>query len=226
MTPSSSSSTPRWLIPAIVGAVLVAAAILAIVLSGAGSGAPNPSGSSAAAPSDASTVAPSTEPDASAAAGGAPVVEGTPLPPYTGPENDPAIGMTIPTVTSPTASITLDGTAKMLLFVAHWCPHCQAEVPVVQAWLDAGGLPDDVELISISTGIAPDRPNYPPEEWLAREGWTPPVITDSTGSVAAAYGLSAYPFWVFVNADGTVVGRLSGELTPEQLDQLVAVTAP
>ena len=122
-------------------------------------------------------------------------------------------------------AITADGTAKLLLFLAHWCPHCQAEVPVVQDWVDAGSLPADVELISVSTAIDPGRPNYPPDAWLDREGWTAPVIVDESGAVADAYGLSAFPFWVFVNADGTVAGRLSGELTPEQLDTVVASLA-
>jgi hypothetical protein len=110
----------------------------------------------------------------------------------------------------------------VLLFLAHWCPHCQREVPLVQGWVDGGGLPADVELVSVSTAIDPNAPNYPPDDWLQREGWTAPVITDSTGSVADAYGLSAFPFWVFVNADGTVAGRLTGELTTDQLDQIVA----
>ena len=110
----------------------------------------------------------------------------------------------------------------MLLFLAHWCPHCQAEVPLVQDWVDGGNLPADVELISISTSIDPNRPNYPPDEWLRTEGWTAPVITDESGAVADAYGLSAFPYWVFVNADGTVAGRLTGELTTDQLDQIVA----
>ena len=68
-------------------------------------------------------------------------------------------------------------------------------MPLIQAWVDGGGLPDGVELISVATAIDPSLPNYPPEAWLAREGWTAPVINDVTGSVATAYGLSAFPFW-------------------------------
>ena len=65
------------------------------------------------------------------------------------PADDPAVGQTIPTVTSaPRRRCALDGgRPKVLLFLAHWCPHCQPEVPLVQAWLDSGGLPADVDLI-------------------------------------------------------------------------------
>ena len=58
--------------------------------------------------------------------------------------------------------------------------------------------------------------------WLAREGWTAPVITDPDGSVASAYGLTAFPFFVFVNADGTVAARATGELPMPELQASLA----
>ena len=205
-----SAARQRWLLPAIGVAVIAVAAIGAIWLSSGSSGG-------------GSTQRPSDLPSASVPAGEAPVVSGTPLAPYEpGASSDPAVGQTIPTVTSPTGSIELNGTAKVILFLAHWCPHCQAEVPVVQDWVDAGNLPDDVELISVSTAIDPNRPNYPPSEWLERENWTAPVIEDESGAVASAYGMTAFPYFVFVNADGTVAGRITGELPPSDLDTIVA----
>jgi hypothetical protein len=74
----------------------------------------------------------------------------------------------------------------------------------------------------VATGIDPTLPNYPPDAWLAREGWTPPVIVDGDRQIATAYGLTAFPYWVAIGADGNVAGRLTGELSPDQLDQLVA----
>ena len=203
-----AESRQRWLLPAIAVGVIVLAAVAAIVLvNGSGGG---------------SSTLPSDLPSASAPAADAPVISGGSLPQFQAPDGDPAIGMTIPEVTAPGGQIALNGKAKVLLFLAHWCPHCQAEVPVVQSWVNGGNLPADVELVSVSTAIDPNRPNYPPDAWLEGEGWTAPVITDETGTVAGAYGLAAFPFWVFVNADGTVAGRLTGELTTDQLDQIVA----
>ena len=205
-----SAARRRWLLPAIGVAVIAVAAVAAIWLSSGSSGG-------------GSTERPSDLPSASVPTDEAPVVSGTPLPQYEpGAPNDPAVGQMIPTVTSPTGSIELDGTAKVILFLAHWCPHCQAEVPVVQAWVDAGNLPDDVELISVSTAIDPNRPNYPPSEWLERENWTAPVIEDESGAVASAYGMTAFPYFVFVNADGTVAGRTTGELPASDLDTIIA----
>ncbi|MDD9372346.1 MAG: hypothetical protein PV358_19650 [Acidimicrobiales bacterium] len=47
------------------------------------------------------------------------------------------------------------------------------------------------------------------------------MLVDGDDSAAQAAGLTAFPFFVAVDADGNVVGRTSGELTPPQLDAIV-----
>jgi thiol-disulfide isomerase/thioredoxin len=160
---------------------------------------------------------------------GDPVITGDSLPflPEGG-SGDPALGMIAPEVTGTDfaeneISITHGDTAKIVLFLAHWCPHCQREVPIVQDWLDSAPLPDSVELISVSTSISSTRENFPPSAWLDREGWSSPVIRDDeSGSVADAYGLTAFPYWVFLDEDGTVLARLSGGIATSDLDVAVA----
>jgi hypothetical protein len=44
---------------------------------------------------------------------------------------------------------------------------------------------------------------------------------DESQSVLASFGGSAFPFWVFVNSDGTVAGRVSGNIPTEQLEQIL-----
>jgi hypothetical protein len=47
-------------------------------------------------------------------------------------------------------------------------------------------------------------------------------MVDSAQSMAAqAYGLSAYPFFVFVGADGKVAGRATGEIAPADLTKIL-----
>jgi cytochrome c biogenesis protein CcmG/thiol:disulfide interchange protein DsbE len=188
-------------------------------------------------------LTPAAQPPASAAASGSSVPAGTSapsgassaaanatLPPFEATANDPAVGRPIPEVDGKSfdgtpVSIKADGRSKLIVFLAHWCPHCQREVPVVQSWLDAKGMPAGVDLVSVVTAIDPNRPNYPPDAWLAREHWQVPVIVDADGQIASSYGLTAFPYWVAVNANGSVAERLTGELTPEQLDALVALVA-
>ena len=68
----------------------------------------------------------------------------------------------------------------------------------------------------MSTSADSTRPNYPPSAWLEQEGWTiPVVIDDANQSVLQAFGLSAFPLSVFINADGTVAGRITGGIPVE-----------
>src|SRR5262249_35783453 len=102
----------------------------------------------------------------------------------------------------------------------------QRELPVVQRWVDGGGLPQGVHLLSVSTAIDPQAPNYPPDEWLARIGWTAPVLVDADNTAAQAAGLSAYPYFVAVARAGNVVQRTTAELPPRQLDAIATSLAP
>ncbi len=120
-------------------------------------------------------------------------------------------------------SITNDGTAKGIVFLAHWCPHCQQEVPRVQAWLDNGGGVEGVDLYSVSTAASSARPNHPASEWLVSERWTVPIVVDDkSSSVLSAYGRGGFPYWVFLNADGTVALRTAGQLTIPQLEEFLS----
>jgi cytochrome c biogenesis protein CcmG/thiol:disulfide interchange protein DsbE len=224
-TAEPGSSTPRWLVPGLIAAAVVVAGILAIVLPG--SNAPSSGGSSSVRPSASSSAGGSAVPSASLGSGGAvqePRITGDPLPPLPRDGTDPAAGLAVPEVegtdfNGKPVAITSDGRPKFLLFLAHWCPHCQAEVPVIQTWVNGGGLPDGVDLVSVATGIDPNAPNYPPDAWLQREGWTAPVLVDPSNTVAQAYGLPAYPYFVFVGSDGKVVARTIG--APADLDAMV-----
>lgn len=115
-----------------------------------------------------------------------------------------------------------DGRAKAIVLLAHWCPHCQNEVPEVQAWLESGGGVDGVDLYSVATSMNSSGDNYPSSEWLDREGWTVPVVVDDQDdSVYIAYGAGGFPFWVFVNSDGTVAARAAGRIGIDQLEQFM-----
>jgi thiol-disulfide isomerase/thioredoxin len=212
-------SRNRWLVPGLVIAAIGVAALLAIVLPGAAR--PSGGGSSSLPPPASAPVA-----SGSAATSGAPVISGTSLPTFEGPNADPAVGMPAPEVHGSSfdgtpVAIANDGRPKVVLFIAHWCPHCQREVPLIQDWVDSGAVPEGVDLVSVATFIDPARPNYPPDAWLQREGWTVPVIVDPTTSVANAYGLNAFPYWVFIGPDGTVRARTVGELPIANLETVI-----
>jgi cytochrome c biogenesis protein CcmG/thiol:disulfide interchange protein DsbE len=154
-------------------------------------------------------------------------VVGTALPVAPEGGSDSAIGLTAPTLQgfnfdgSP-IDITPGGRAKMVIFLAHWCPHCNREIPVLQSWSAAGGVPANVDIIGVSTAVTSQRDNYPPSKWILNKSWTWPVMADSANSdAAAAYGVGSFPTFVIVGADGKVKVRSSGELAIADLDALV-----
>ncbi|MDH5503715.1 MAG: redoxin domain-containing protein [Acidimicrobiia bacterium] len=153
-------------------------------------------------------------------------VTGTPLAEYGQP--DGSIGKVPPTLSGvsfegdPVSIDPADG-AHVILFVAHWCSHCQNEIPVVVDWLEAGGLPADVQLTVVSTAVAPGQPNYPPSDWLSAENVTVPILLDDeANNAAAAYGLKSFPYLVAIGASGQVAVRAAGELPAAALDALVS----
>jgi thiol-disulfide isomerase/thioredoxin len=161
---------------------------------------------------------------------GDPVVAGSDLGPFGGDTAaDPAVGDQAPTVTGadfagdPVAVGTGEG-PELVVFLASWCPHCQAELPELVGWLEAGGLPDGVRLTAVVTGLDPRRPNWPPQAWLDAEGYRGAVLVDDAeGRAAAAFGLSGTPFWVALDGDGTVVARAAGAVGMEAVAQLASM---
>ena len=158
-------------------------------------------------------------------------VEGSILPPYGGTTDDPGVGLAAPEIYSTDfsglpASIERDGVPKLILFLAHWCPACQREVPAVQAWIDGAGVPAGVDFVSVATSIDEIRPNYPPDSWLRREGWTQRVVVDSASNrIATAYGLNAFPYYVLVDGSGTVVRRISGGVSADVVGVMLEALA-
>ncbi len=158
-------------------------------------------------------------------------VTGEALAPFEDPAADPAVGQASPVVTGQGfdgTAMTIGGAGDkpaLLVFLAHWCPHCNREVPEVIKLNDAGGIPADLDVIGISTAVASDRPNYPPSEWIVDKGWPFPTMADSENSEAlSAFGGTGFPFLVMVDSDGTVLARQSGESTADELGAWIDAT--
>lgn len=156
-------------------------------------------------------------------------VTGDALPPLEDPTNDPALGLSAPALSGTNYNGERvevrpgsDG-PTMVVFLAHWCPHCNDEIPVLNEWRNSGAIPEDVRVVGISTAVSEERPNFPPAEWLVEKEWEWDVIADGSDANAMnAYGVTGFPFFVMLDADGSVVARGSGEQPIEVLDQLAA----
>lgn len=143
---------------------------------------------------------------------------------------DPAVGKPAPELVGTnydgepvSIAAGADGKATLVVFLAHWCPHCNREIPVLNQWRESGDVPDGLRVVAVSTAVDDSAPNYPPGKWLTDAGWQWDVIADDSSYAAAkAFGVSGFPFFVLVDADGNVVQRGSGE---QSIDELNAIAS-
>jgi cytochrome c biogenesis protein CcmG, thiol:disulfide interchange protein DsbE len=144
-----------------------------------------------------------------------------PMPEQTGVTDaitDPSFGAVAPTLTGTNfvgdpVSIKADGRAKVVYFVAHWCPHCQREVPLVEELIKEGSKPDNLDLYAVSTSVKPEAGNYPPQAWLDQAHLEATIMRDDkVSSALVSYGGGGFPFAVYLDTDNKVIARSSGEL--------------
>ena len=95
------------------------------------------------------------EPVATATETAAVTVTGQALPPYIPGNEDPAVGLAAPLISGLSfddSTVTADQPGSRIIgFFAHWCPHCQRELPIVEEWLRRrprprrGGVPCGID---------------------------------------------------------------------------------
>ena len=141
---------------------------------------------------------------------------------------DPALGQQAPTLAGKSfdgSPVTVaSGKATLIVFLAHWCPHCQREVPRLVSWFQAGDVPEGLDVIGVATATTNTRDNYPPSDWLQREQFPWPIMADSdTATAATAFGIDSFPFFVLLDETGKVVLRQAGEV--ETADLTIQINA-
>ncbi len=225
-TPAPSAKRRRSAVPGIIAVVLglvVAAAAFAVFTGGEDDDA---------APT--TTVGRDGAPGATS--GGVAIgtvrIVGASLPAFPESGADRAKGLPFPeisgqdVVSGSAVTIANDGRPKIVMVVAHWCPHCQREVPVVAEWLATDPRASLVDVYAISTAVDRSRGNYPPASWLVEENWSVPTIADdATGTAFRSTGASSFPSFLAIDAQGKVVARASGELSAARFAELVTTAA-
>lgn len=194
------SLSPVVFIVAAVAAIVIAAAVIAVVAGGSSSS----EGPKAVAETFDVTV------------------KGSPLPAFADGPADPAVGMMAPTLLgsnfdgTPRVIDPAAGRPQLVVFLAHWCPACNQEVPELVKWHEQGRVPANLSVTAVSTGVREGSANYPPSRWLDKRSWPSAdwaVMADSKSSDAGnAFGVRSYPSSVIIGSDGRVLARHSGVL--------------
>jgi thiol-disulfide isomerase/thioredoxin len=118
---------------------------------------------------------------------------------------------------APMAMQQFAGKPLLLNFWATWCPPCVEELPLLSQFQDAHRSRGWQVL-----GLAVDQPSAV-RNWLARSPLTFPVAMAGLGGTDLSKQLGnltgGLPFSVVLGADGALLHRKAGQLTPEDLAQ-------
>ena len=129
----------------------------------------------------------------------------------------PAPAFSLPPVTAAAGgggSVTLASAAGhpvVINFFGAWCPPCRQELPLLAA--ASRGAPD-VRFI----GVDLEDSRSAAQKLLATVGVGYPAGFDPGDTVATRYRLAGTPTTIFIDARGTIVGRVEGPLTRARLD--------
>jgi peroxiredoxin len=110
----------------------------------------------------------------------------------------------------------LAGKVVAVRFWADWCPYCRkemAELQPVYIRLHGRGL----EILAVN--VAQDADTV--RRFVEPLGIGYPVLLDTDGATARAYGVKALPITWLVDARGLVRGKIVGEATPEVFERKV-----
>lgn len=123
------------------------------------------------------------------------------------------------------------GKTVFLNFWATWCPPCKAEMPDIQALYEDW---DENEGDVIILGVAnPKNDDYPRnqdvtqeevETFLSDQGYTYPVVMDTTGGIFSAYGVRAFPTTFMIDKDGNIFGYVQGGVSRAVMDSIIEQT--
>jgi len=103
---------------------------------------------------------------------------------------------------------------------ASWCGPCRKEMPMLA---EAASRNPDIRCVGINTQ---DRPEAA-ADFLARTGVTYPQLVDVDGVVLADTRVPGLPVTLALDADGTVLDRVIGEASSEELARLLdSLTGP
>ncbi|MGZ8576299.1 MAG: TlpA family protein disulfide reductase [Actinomycetota bacterium] len=107
------------------------------------------------------------------------------------------------------------GAPTVLIVWASWCPHCQAELPVLVPVAQAR---EGIEVVSVTTAIG-QNPGPTPPGFLADESLTlTTAVDDAGGTLMQGLGVSSFPTVYYVGRDGAVVSVAVGETSEADIE--------
>lgn len=144
------------------------------------------------------------------------------------PELMPAIDFTLKDQYGNTHTLSdYKGKTVFLNFWATWCGPCRAEMPDIQKIYESYDQEGDDALVVLGIA-APNMGQEKSEEeikkFLDDNGYTYPVVMDTTWEMFMAYGISSFPTTFMIDRDGNVFGYASGQLNEDMMKSIIEQT--
>ncbi len=108
------------------------------------------------------------------------------------------------------------GKPVMINFWASWCPPCRAEMPTLQAAYkeyEAQGF--------VILGVNLNESEVAINSFKEKTGITFPILIDKDDHVSRLYDIVPLPTSYFVDKNGVVQGKWTGEISKDQLKALI-----
>ena len=120
------------------------------------------------------------------------------------------------------------GKVIFLNFWATWCGPCRNEMPDIQKLYDeysAQGEDAEVVILGIAgPGIGQEKSAEEIADFMTENGYTYPVLMDTSGEMFTQYGISAFPTTFMIDKDGNVYGYVPGQMTEDIMRSIIDQT--
>ena len=120
------------------------------------------------------------------------------------------------------------GKVMFLNFWATWCGPCRNEMPDIQKLYDeysAQGEDAEVVILGIAgPGIGQEESAEEIADFMTENGYTYPVLMDTSGEMFTQYGISAFPTTFMIDKDGNVYGYVPGQMTEDIMRSIIDQT--
>ena len=108
------------------------------------------------------------------------------------------------------------GKPTVLSFWTTWCPYCLRQTPVLVAGAEHYAA-SDVQFVGVDVSEKADAV----AAYVEQHAIPYPVLLDTEGQAAGAYGVDGYPTTYFLDAGGRIVAHQIGAMSDEQLATFV-----